>query len=439
MAAVAVTPSHRMPRDLPLADVVDRCHGATSVVRQALQGFWGRSAQVRLLAVSERNLYVWGADDFFVTQYALGSLPEDVAQLRLCEVACQTLLDSALGLRAAPGDFALKQLSALESQILGAFAKDALAAVRPVLMRQKRSRRLAPGWMHVCWVVRLSGASAETQDTQNVGKIILTLPRQAFLLAGAESAKAPMARAPLDDAFFFHARQPVRLWVGRTRLSLHDLEQLESGDLVVLNDSRRDRWAYLDPDSGRRVPFGVRQERLAGLILPNAQESRIMETSAPMSEGRVSRGREQLWRNLPIEVHAEFAPVRLPLHQVKQMTEGLIVEVGDLTANRIRLHVEGKTVAVGELVIVGDRFGVRICRVGEDPDVLQASAATVHLLGHGAAPSAEADAPHAALSAPAPTPMASDPAASDTDAFDEWVESDDDSWLNDDEFNDEDT
>ncbi|MEB3206452.1 MAG: FliM/FliN family flagellar motor switch protein [Vampirovibrionales bacterium] len=75
----------------------------------------------------------------------------------------------------------------------------------------------------------------------------------------------------------------------------------------------------------------------------------------------------QLIQRLPVDVYAEFEPQRLPLGYVQQMSEGLLVDVGHLSQNRVRLHVDGKTVALGELVIVGDRFGVLITEIPQ-PD-----------------------------------------------------------------------
>ena len=45
------------------------------------------------------------------------------------------------------------------------------------------------------------------------------------------------------------------------------------------------------------------------------------------------------------------------------MTEGLVVEVASLVDNEVRLHIDGKDLAVGELVIVGDKYGVMINKV----------------------------------------------------------------------------
>ncbi|MEB3245288.1 MAG: FliM/FliN family flagellar motor switch protein [Vampirovibrionales bacterium] len=66
---------------------------------------------------------------------------------------------------------------------------------------------------------------------------------------------------------------------------------------------------------------------------------------------------------LSVDVYAEFEPQRLPLAQIRQMSEGLLVDIGALSQNRVRLHVDGKTVAIGELVIVGDRYGVLITKI----------------------------------------------------------------------------
>ncbi len=70
--------------------------------------------------------------------------------------------------------------------------------------------------------------------------------------------------------------------------------------------------------------------------------------------------RQNIWDNLQVEVSATFNPIRLPLKQVKEMEQGLVVEVGDLMDNRVIIEVEGHPVAWGELLVLGDKFGVRI-------------------------------------------------------------------------------
>ncbi len=70
--------------------------------------------------------------------------------------------------------------------------------------------------------------------------------------------------------------------------------------------------------------------------------------------------KQNIWDNLEVEVTAAFSPIKLPLKQIKEMEQGLVVEVGDLMDNRVILEVEGHPVAWGELLVLGDKFGVRI-------------------------------------------------------------------------------
>jgi flagellar motor switch protein FliN len=72
---------------------------------------------------------------------------------------------------------------------------------------------------------------------------------------------------------------------------------------------------------------------------------------------------------LHVDIYACFEPLRLPLSQVRQMGEGLLVEVGDLLQNKIYLQVNGNTLAEGELMVVGDKFGVLVTKLyGRDEE-----------------------------------------------------------------------
>ena len=52
--------------------------------------------------------------------------------------------------------------------------------------------------------------------------------------------------------------------------------------------------------------------------------------------------------------------VKLTLGELKQISEGLVIDIGSVYDNKIDLKVEDKIVASGELVIINDRYGVKI-------------------------------------------------------------------------------
>ena len=67
-----------------------------------------------------------------------------------------------------------------------------------------------------------------------------------------------------------------------------------------------------------------------------------------------------LWDSIQVDMSAEFEKVKLTLGELKSIEEGLIVDLCSVYDNKISLKVGGKLVAAGELVIINDRFGVRI-------------------------------------------------------------------------------
>ena len=69
---------------------------------------------------------------------------------------------------------------------------------------------------------------------------------------------------------------------------------------------------------------------------------------------------KNLWDDIQIEVSAEFDKVKMTIGELKQITQGQIVDLGSVFNNEIFLYVEDKKVAKGELMIINDRYAVRL-------------------------------------------------------------------------------
>lgn len=72
-----------------------------------------------------------------------------------------------------------------------------------------------------------------------------------------------------------------------------------------------------------------------------------------------------LWDSIQVDMSAEFDKVKVTLGELKSIEEGLIVDICSVYDNKVSLKVGGKLVASGELVIINDRFGVRIEKVND--------------------------------------------------------------------------
>lgn len=373
------------PKPVQWEGFVNACMALTPRLTEIVSEFWGVPVQLGLFAVSSQTHYFWRMDDFHVSQLQLEKVSEiaptaqATADLRLSESLCATLLSRVLGPRASslPG-FSFKQLSPLEASILNEFSRDLLAVFKKGLLR--KPARKSPGKpVHLVWVVALAEpqkdlhrvmdalASIQFLEGLELGKIVLTLPISAIRPAEEET----LAEQVPDD-FFFEATAMAGIGIGSSQVPLADLDLLEPGDLIVLENSQAEHMALIEPESGEQIPFGVEIANRQSITIPYTQEFDEMDTQ--LSGGSA---RQKLWDNLMIDVGAEFEPVKLPLKQLKQMSEGLVVELGDLVHNRICLRVEGKTLAYGELVIVGDKFGVRVSQVVVDGAASQTAALPV--------------------------------------------------------------
>lgn len=72
---------------------------------------------------------------------------------------------------------------------------------------------------------------------------------------------------------------------------------------------------------------------------------------------------DNIWDSIEVEMSAEFDTVKISLGELKDIENGLVVDLASLYDNNVTLKVEGKPIASGSLVIVNDRYGVKINNV----------------------------------------------------------------------------
>ncbi len=366
----------RVGRVSPWQAQIQTCAQLSPHLSELISQFWGVPVKLTFLGISEKPHYFWRLDDFHVSQLQLekqtdtDASPPPSALLRLSESLCASLLNRVLGRRPqSEAGFSFRRLSPLEASILNELSRDLLALFKKQLLK-KPAPSHQQELVQLLWVANLDESAeqlrqalgpvqaAHLMDALEVGKIVLSVPASA-LKQGTVSAQ-PVAIVP--DDFFFHVLAPVRIYVGSSRVPLADLDHLEPGDLIVLENSQLDQMALVETQSGQHLPFSARIAHPQAITMPYEQE--FDEMDSPMdTQNSGASARQNLWDNLMIEVAAEFEPVKIPLRQLKQMSEGLVIEMDDLLHNQISLSVDGKALALGELIIVGDRFGIRVSRV----------------------------------------------------------------------------
>lgn len=64
--------------------------------------------------------------------------------------------------------------------------------------------------------------------------------------------------------------------------------------------------------------------------------------------------------DVPVEVSVQLGSCHLPMREVLNLTTGSIVQLDKVADAPVGLHVNTKLVARGEVVVVDNRFGIKI-------------------------------------------------------------------------------
>lgn len=65
-----------------------------------------------------------------------------------------------------------------------------------------------------------------------------------------------------------------------------------------------------------------------------------------------------------ISVSVEVGRVQMPVRQVMELGPGAVIELQRSASEPVEIHANGKCIGRGEIVVVGEQFGVRITEIG---------------------------------------------------------------------------
>ena len=70
-----------------------------------------------------------------------------------------------------------------------------------------------------------------------------------------------------------------------------------------------------------------------------------------------------LLRNIPVTISVEVGRTSLPIKALTQLTQGSVVELDRLAGEALDLLVNNTLVAQGEIVLVNERYGIRLTQI----------------------------------------------------------------------------
>ncbi len=296
----------------------------------------------KLMAMSLNINAMFQDDSYFVTKINIDESRE--VFIRCSETAISLILDKLLEPSELLEKFSLNIMSELEAKIITNFNDMYYTAVADKFIRPKGSLKFRTfDILHLTFLIK----AQDDEKNERVGKIIVSMPYQ-FL--NPEEFK-PEENTFSDYAFLENTVE-ANIKIGTTLFSVQDLKSLEADDIVVFENSNLHTMHVVCGEFEK--DFNISPN--PALIIP-------FDDSIEGEMDMENNSSTNLWDSIQVEMGAEFDKIKIPLGDLKKINEGVIIDVSSIYNNKISLKVEEKLIAEGELVIVNDRYGVKVNKI----------------------------------------------------------------------------
>lgn len=301
---------------------------------QIAQNFFTIPIEGRLIAIGEElNLTQWKG---LASQWDLWEDGHS-CQIRLDRKLVLYLLSESLGDKPSDENFSCHSMTELEKDILENFMEDLIEHITDNLQGLKINKEFLKYknkfLIHLIWIIKTK---------KDFGKLAISLPLERLWKTQNQIIRSEEACAEVT--------LKIDLLVGFSKMTLADLSNLEPEDFILLERSDKNS---LRIGEDYAIPILIEEGQIPEIKIPEEEE--IQNMSKGLNNDMLS--------NFPIEVKAEFREVKITLKDLFALQSGWVLPIEQITENELFLTSQDKTIARGELVISGDKFGVLIKEV----------------------------------------------------------------------------
>ena len=319
-------------------------------VQSASDEFFLPGFKFVLAGISKNINTLMDKDSYFVTKIRIDKLHDMF--FRTSEKAVGILLDKILGKSGTK--FNLNKLTDLEAKIITSFNDYMYNALsRYLIPAPPALKRTNFDVIHLTFLLK-------DIDSNTASKFIITLPQE---LLSPEIVTSKGDKFNYTD--FSSSIIEAAVEIGSTRFKLIDIKNIETDDIVVFDNSDIRRMVLKFREHKKDINLNPNP----GLVLPVENDG-----GEDMTDENTN-----LWDSIEVEMNAQFDTVKITLGELKNIEEGLVVDLTSIYDNKVTLSVEDKPIARGELVIVNDRYGVKIEEVIAKTPAAQVSADNVQV------------------------------------------------------------
>ena len=309
----------------------------TESVAQSFLNFWEKEYKVKLIGVIENNFSLFKTEEFFVTKISLKkNLSVDIRNSK----SMIKILFDCLGEKETLFD--ITKITEVEARIINSFNEFVFEDFKNILEIPSKKINENSEKINLIFSVQ--------DNFERISKYIISLPKEVINIPKEELQEVKIDLDSLSDT-----KTIVDIIVGKTKMSLNELKTLSNEDIVILENSNLNKMQLKIGE--QTTCFSISPDPTLIVNINNNGEDEIMDTSTISQD---------MWDNIQVEISAEFDKVKISLGDLKQISEGLVLDIGSVYDNKIFLKVEKKNIAQGELVIINDRYGVKIDKIFND-------------------------------------------------------------------------
>ena len=118
-----------------------------------------------------------------------------------------------------------------------------------------------------------------------------------------------------------------------------------------------------------RLQLVLKIEFLKGENMAELDQKNNVETESDQSE--VSIDNLKVLENIEVKLTVEVGSSQLKIRDLLRLNEGSVVELERLAGDPLDILANGVQIARGEVVMVGERFGVRFTEVSNPQDTVK--------------------------------------------------------------------
>ncbi len=310
------------------------------IVQESCNEFFDNNFKLNLIGISKNINCLIDNESCFVTKIRINQ--EYDMFFRLTDKAIDIILSKILG--QSKSKFNINKISELEAKVITSFNDFMFETLKPELnetnpIELKRSN---------FDVIHLTFTIKESEEyNKKTGKIIVTLP---LSLLKPESITSQGPKFTEND--FQNSETFAKIIVGKNKFSLFEIKNLEVDDVVVFENSNIEK-----------LTLSIHENEIPVNLNPNMD---LLIPEENNGGDDMTDNHQNIWDSIEVDMSAEFDAVKITLGELKDIEEGLVVDLASLYDNNITLKVEGKPIASGSLVIVNDRYGVKINQIIAD-------------------------------------------------------------------------